>query len=263
MHVLCEKPFARNVREAREMAGLASAAGVVLGVNHEFRHFPARTHLLRLLREGAIGEPVHFVIRDYFPMWARNPARKYNWLADVRRGGGILGALGSHHVDAMRTRGGEIRAVSARVFTIARTLPDATGVPRAVTADDSFTLRLRFESGATGLVDANGGTAVRMDSHEAHGSEASLLVRDHYTLVRRDRDGKEETLATPADLAMARTNENVLLAPFRVQLERLRAAIRGESAFSPDGEEGVRIQEVLDAARRSSATGREIEISPL
>ncbi|TMQ62439.1 MAG: Gfo/Idh/MocA family oxidoreductase, partial [Candidatus Eisenbacteria bacterium] len=46
-HVLCEKPFAMNLAEARELSSLAAAKGVVHVVNHEFRHFPARETLTR------------------------------------------------------------------------------------------------------------------------------------------------------------------------------------------------------------------------
>ncbi len=81
-HVLCEKPFAMNAAEARELASLADSKGVVNVVNHEFRHYPARETVTRKIREGALGRVEHVVIRDRIPGWARNPKRRLTWLTD-------------------------------------------------------------------------------------------------------------------------------------------------------------------------------------
>src|SRR6266436_7916361 len=138
-HVLCEKPFAMNVPEARELAALAAAKGRVNVVNHEFRHYPARETLTRKIRQGALGRVEHITIRDRIPGWARNPTRRLTWLTEKRRGGGYLGALAAESADAPPALAG-------------------------ITADDSFALAVRFESGARGLVDLFGGAHVRGQS---------------------------------------------------------------------------------------------------
>ena len=56
-HVLCEKPFARDLAEAREMLRAADAAGVVHLLGTEFRFAPGQALLTRAVRSGAIGDP--------------------------------------------------------------------------------------------------------------------------------------------------------------------------------------------------------------
>jgi len=255
-HVLCEKPFAMNVPQARELASLARSKGLVHVVNHEFRHFPAREALTRKIREGALGKVEHIAIRDRIPGWARNPKRRLTWLTDKSRGGGYLGALGSHHVDQLILWGGPIRSVFCSLRTLAAESSDSDAPAlQAITADDTFTLLILFEGGARGLVDLFGGAHVRGSRMEVLGSEDGLTVLDGYRLGRPKEDGGYEMVALPDDLAIQPTPEMPLLAPFLVKLEMIRAAIQEEKPASPDFQEAAEVQRVLDAARSSDRSG--------
>ena len=254
-HVLCEKPFALNVAEARELKTLAESKGVVNVVNHEFRHYPSRETLTRTIRGGGLGRLEHIVIRDRIPGWARNPNRRIAWLTDKKRGGGYLGALGSHHIDQLILWGGPIRRVFCSLRTLAAEYGDATPALREITADDTFTLLAQFESGARGIVDLFGGAQVRGSGMEVFGSADSLAVLDGYRLGRPKQDGTFEDVPIPEDLALAPTPEVPLLAPFSVKVEMLRAAIQEGKPASPDFGEAVEIQKVLDAARLSDQSG--------
>ncbi len=260
LHVLCEKPFALNVAQARELAVLARSKGVVNVVNHEFRHFPARAAMTRWIEEGRLGRVEHVVIRDLLSGWARNPARRLTWLTEKQRGGGYLGALGSHHVDQLLLWGGPIRRVFCRARTLAGSVPDATPAYRAITADDCFTLIVEFRGGATGLVDLFSGARARREGFEAYGSADALTMIDNYRLGRAKEDGSVEEVPIPADLRLAPTPENPLLAPFGVKVEMIRAAIQEGREPGPDFTAGVEIQKVLDAARLSDQSGTWVEI---
>src|SRR6266568_1081418 len=54
-HVLCEKPLALSLDQAREMVATCQAAGVVMATNHHLRNAATHRALRRLLAEGAIG----------------------------------------------------------------------------------------------------------------------------------------------------------------------------------------------------------------
>ena len=246
-HVLCEKPFAMNAAEAHELETLADARGLVNVVNHEFRHYPARETLTRKVREGALGRIEHVTIRDRISGWARNPKRRLTWLTEKKRGGGYLGALGSHHIDQLILWGGPIR----RVFCALRTL----AAEPAITADDCFTLLVEFASGARGMVDLFGGAHVRGSLMEVSGSTDALTVLDGYRLGRPNESGGYEEVPIPEDLAVTPTPDVPLLAPFSVKVEMLRAAIQDGKQASPDFGDGVEIQKVLDAARLSDRSG--------
>ena len=260
LNVLCEKPFALNLAQARELASLARSKGVVNVVNHEFRHYPARAAITRWIEEGRLGDVEHLVIRDLLPGWARNPARRLTWLAEKQRGGGYLGALGSHHVDQLLLWGGPITRVFCRLRMLAANAVDASPAHRAITADDCFTLVVEFQSGATGLVDLFSGARARREVYEAYGSATALAAIDNYRLGLLAEGGKVEEIPIPEDLRLTPTPEVPLLAPFGAKVEMIRAAIRERAVPSPDFAGAVEIQKVLDAARLSDQSGAWVDV---
>ncbi len=260
LHILCEKPFVLNQAQAKDLAGLAREKGVVNAVNHEFRHYPARAALTRWIGEGRLGRVEHLVIRDRVPGWARSPTRRLTWLTEKQRGGGLLGALGSHHIDQLLLWGGPIRRVYCRLRSLASGVPEASPAHRAITADDCFTLLAEFRSGATGVVDLFAGSRARCERFEVYGSADELVIRDGYHVGRPTEDGGLEEVSIPEDLRLAPTPEMPLLAPFGVKVEMLRAAIQEGKPASPDFAQGVEIQKVLDAARLSDQSGEWVGI---
>jgi predicted dehydrogenase len=258
--VLCEKPFALNQAQAKDLAGLARARGVVNVVNHEFRHYPARAALTQWIEEGRLGRVEHLVARERIPGWARSPSRRMTWLTERQRGGGYLGALGSHHVDQLLLWGGPVRRVFCTMRTVAANAPDASPAHKAITADDCFTLLLEFRGGATGLVDLFGGSRVRGEGFEAYGSADAFWIRNGYHVGRPKDDGSLEEVPIPRDLLIEPTPEVSLLSPFRVKVELLRAAIQDGKPAAPDFAWGVEIQKVLDAARLSDQSGEWVAI---
>jgi predicted dehydrogenase len=126
---------------------------------------------------------------------------------------------------------------------------------RKITADDTFTLIVQFESGARGVVDLFGAAQVRGGSMEAYGSTDSMTVLDGYRLGRPKPDGSFEEVAIPEDLRIEPTPEMPLLAPFLVKVEMIRAAIQEGKPPSPTFRDAVEVQRVLDAARLSDSSG--------
>ena len=115
-HVICEKPFALDATEAEAMVAAADRAGVTALVGHEFRWSPDRALTARALADGLIGEPRLATLVQYVPLVADPDARVPEWWNDPARGGGWLGASGSHIVDQVRTWFGDVSRASARCF---------------------------------------------------------------------------------------------------------------------------------------------------
>lgn len=254
-HVLLEKPFALNVAQAKELAALAKAQGVVAIVNHEFRHQPGRAALTRWIEEGTLGRLEHLAMRTRLPGWARDPKRPLTWLTDRERGGGFLGALGSHDVDQLMLWAGPVRRVFCRLRLLAPSAPGTDAAHKAITAEDCFTLLLEFRNGVTGLIDTFGGSRARRERIEVFGSEDALLVVDGAQVRRPDGSGSFEEVKIPEDLKLEATPEMPLLAPFRVKVAMLREAILRGRPASPTFAQALEVQKVLDAARKSSQTG--------
>ena len=257
-HVHCEKPTALHRWQAVAMRDAALAAGRVAGINHEFRFFPARAYAVELVRQGAIGRPRRGEILGRYPIWPRADSRPMTWLADASLGGGILGALGSHHTDCLRTFFGEPTAVLASVRTDQPRRGSATA-----TADDACTVHYEFAGGASALIDLSGSVPYRWERFEIHGEEASLRWDEGGYQLWRIEAGKEVVeLSVPAEHALEpRAGEPALLAPFGVLVDRLHRAITLGEALRPSfAADAVPVQCALDACRASQAAGGRVAV---
>lgn len=264
-HVHCEKPTAMNRAQAIAMRDAARAAQRVAGINHEFRFLPARAHALELVRSGAIGRPRRGEILGRYPLWPRPESRGMTWLSDAGKGGGILGALGSHHTDCLRTFFGEPVAVTASVrVDQPRRGPTAPGGEAGTaTADDACTLHYEFAHGASALVDLSACAPYRWERFEIHGEDASLRWDESgWQLWRIEAGAEPVELELPAHCRIERADgDPPLVAPFRVMVDRLWRAIDAGSALEPSfAADAVPVQCALDAARASSASGARVEV---
>ncbi len=131
-HVWCEKPFALNATEARDMVATAERAGVVALVGHEFRWAEDRAVLGRAIADGLIGTPRLATLVASVPLLADPEARMPAWWFDPAMGGGWLGASGSHVVDQIRVWLGEFAAVAASLGRVGA---------RTMAVEDTFTIK--------------------------------------------------------------------------------------------------------------------------
>ncbi|MGH6914083.1 MAG: Gfo/Idh/MocA family protein, partial [Geminicoccales bacterium] len=94
LHVLVEKPFTETLAEARALEELARTRARVLMVNQNYRWFPAPALARRLLREGAIGDPIacYLDFHLYF-----GTGYRYFFLEEP-----LLGDMAIHHFDSLR-----------------------------------------------------------------------------------------------------------------------------------------------------------------
>lgn len=265
-HVHCEKPTAMHLWQAVEMRDAAIAAGRIAGINHEFRFFPARVAALARIRAGDIGRPRRAEILGRYPIWHSAAGRAMNWLADAARGGGILGALGSHHTDCLRTVFGEPVTAwgSVRVQQPRRGPVTEGGAEGVATADDACTFQYTFADGSTAMVDLDGTTPYRFERFEVHGEEATLRWDETgYKLWRLAPGRDAEELTLPPELALERMEgEPPLIAPFRVMVDRLHRAITMGESMSPSfAADAVPVQAALDAVRASSLAGSPIAVA--
>ena len=157
-HVLCEKPMAMNVSEAKEMIGKAKEKNVLALIDHELRFQTGRQKAFQMLRDGAIGKVRH--TKYNFRNASRGEAGlPWTWWSDKTHGGGALGAIGSHIIDSFNWfLGTEISDVFCQLQSHIKERKDEnTGDMRDVTSDDEANLIVRFADGdltqdATGLI---------------------------------------------------------------------------------------------------------------
>jgi predicted dehydrogenase len=259
-HVLCEKPMALSAAEALAMTEAAERRGALAWIDHELRFNPNRRRAKALLEQGYVGRPRHALV-TLASAGRADPSRPWTWLSEAARGGGLLGAVGSHQVDLLRHWLGEIVAVQGTVETFVRERPrpDGGGL-QAVTADDFTAFSLRFASGAvaTVLLSAVAPRAVG-PRLEVWGDAGALWLDGAERLWGVRAGGEPEELSAPETTAAPPGLEYAPLwgLSFVRLVEHLASAALDGAPAAPAAtfRDGLAVQRVLDAVRASAAAG--------
>ena len=148
--VLCEKPFAHNVADAVAMVNAASSASGFALLDHQLRFHPAVRSMKQMIDGGEIGKV--YEVRSVVNLASRNrPDQPWSWWCDSTKGGGALGAIGSHLIDMNRYLIGEIAEVSCNLSTSIPYRPDKSGRSCVVTSDDNFAMMMKFGPSSVAL----------------------------------------------------------------------------------------------------------------
>jgi len=260
LHVLCEKPLAFNARQAREMYEKAEAVGVKHMTFFTFRWLPQYQYLKELIDEGYVGRcfDCHICL-----FTAGGRGGKYSWRYDRNHGNGMLSEYGAHMIDLARWLVGDIAKVSAhlRMF-LNRPGPDG-GVLDPT--NDSVMMAMEFEKGTQGVMQLSSlayvGARAYMDQRiTLHGESGTLEVKATFTSaeIRGVREGEKEFHPLPIP---NRIIEGVDKAnPFHVRSQFTGNyvfinSILQDQPISPTFYDGLKAQEVIDAAKESHERG--------
>jgi predicted dehydrogenase len=268
-HLLCEKPFAIDVRQAIAMRDTAAKSGLTAMIAHEFRHTPQRAFIKQLLADGYIGKFQLCTIELFLDRYVTAVPRPLSWMASNAEGGGLLGALGSHYIDGLRDWFGEVAAVSGRLAGLRPDVVDtATGSTVKAESDDTFLFTLTFR---------NGGIATMIASFAATPSRGTRIavLGDGGTLIAQQpgpnpmedgvviasRNGEPlKDLETPARYTPFKDPRDHRLMAFRLLVRDFTAGVERHTSPAPNFTDGLRCQEVIDAVRESSESGRTIAL---
>ena len=231
-HVLCEKPMSRHPADVEAAFDAAERTGRLLTEAFMYRHNPQTARLTELVAAGAIGELR--VIRSAFTYLLLDHDN-IRLRTDVE--GGALMDIGCYCVSGSRLLGGEPELVYGQQFTG----PSGT--------DWVFTGSLRFPGDVLATFDC-GTSAAERDELEAIGTEGSLFLDDPWHC------------RTPViELRCGGKVERIEVAPqdsYRLELENLGAAIRGEAKLLLGREDAVAQARVIEALYRSAAEQRAV-----
>ena len=268
-HVLCEKPIALTVDDARRMDAAARQAGAVLqlGFHHRFsaEHLCAK----RLIDEGVLGK-----VRAYSGTLSEPidvvPGGTANYRFDAKQGGGFtLVDVGQHRVDQIRDLLGDAAAVSCEMASVLE----------CHDKDDSVVLSLKMASGALGSLSWHRFTRGFTSPLMLYGTEATLGCSAFITApfqsaplsLYLERD--PATALPPEILAWTRPSRWwgdlepgwVDIWPprrktFEEQFRSFFAAIKGTAAPRADGNDGIRALEIVQASYQSYAEQRTVRL---
>jgi len=227
-HVLCEKPLSRHPEDVERAFDAADRAGRLLSEAFMYRHNPQTMRLAELVREGAIGELR--LIRSAFS-YSLYDTENIRLRTDVE--GGSLMDVGCYCVSGSRLLAGEPESVFGQAYVG----PSGT--------DWVFTGAMRFPGDVLAQFDC--GTALPdRDELEVIGSEGSLFLDDPWHCwepgIELRRDGEVERMELdPTD-------------SYRLELENLSDAIRGDASLLLGREDAVAQARTLEALHRSAET---------
>ncbi len=242
--ILCEKPMGLNTDECRDMIEAADKAGVLLGVAQIFRFEESTARLKERIASDEIGKPIFARAEFSYP----GVGHARTWINDRSiAGGGPIADVGVHCIDVLRYILGD---EPQRLTALARSDSQSGDVEAAAA------LTLEFAGGtlATILVSTRAGYRTPL---EFVGDGGTLRVDDGLTVDR------PITIELWRDQKLAATETVSNRLAYAKQVDAFAAAIENREPFPVPGKEGLRNQIVLDAAYRSSATGKTEQISDL
>ena len=249
-HVLCEKPLAPTVAQAQRMVDAAERAKRVMVVAMQRRHGGLETAVKRAITSGAIGKPLYIRARLAHAgpeSWA--PGQKWFTTASEAGGGAALD-LGVHIADLAIFLLGEVDSVTGRVANLAG--------GREV--DDTAIAILGFKSGAMGVLEPSWAARPMLSAMEIYGTGGRIMLGyPGQDVAILGIDGKPAPGFSREEI-MSGYNPRDLLAPFRLLAQNFADAIEGRAAPNPDGRDGLRAVEVIEACYRSSRSGATVRL---
>jgi predicted dehydrogenase len=268
-HVLCEKPFALDAKQAEEMVTAAESSGKTAMVAHEFRHTPQRAYIRQLLAEDYIGKFQLCTLELFLDRYVSPEPRPLTWQAYKSEGGGLLGALGSHYIDGLRFWFGEVASVTGWLAGLRPDMVDtATGKIVKAETDDTFSFTVTFKNGGTATMISSFAVTPARGAKIAVMGERGTLIAEHpgpnpleNGVVVASLDGAPlEALKTPAQYTPFTDPRDHRLMAFRLLVRDFTKGIEQGSSPAPNFTDGLRCQQVLDAVRESSASGRTVNL---
>jgi predicted dehydrogenase len=242
VHLFIEKPLAAGVDDVDELLDACSEAGLVLMVGYCFRFYRPLLALRNAVHDGRIGRllSIRAEAGQYLPDW--RPGTDYREGVSARRalGGGALLEL-SHELDYVRWIAGDVSAVTARLARVS---------DLDIDVEDMADLVLEFSDGAVGSVHVD---LVQRAAHRGCrvvGTTGTLVWdRDSHSVRLYSADAREWMPVHPRD-------DNAFADMYREELADFLDAASGRATHrGATGVDGLRVLEVVDAARRSSTAG--------
>ena len=187
-HVMCEKPLTMSSKESGELVEIASASGLISGVNYNIRYYPLNIEARMRARKM---ESIHEVYGGYAQDWLLKKD-DYNWRVLSGLGGPLraVGDIGTHWLDLITfITGKTIESVCADLYTIHPVRQRPVGEVKTfsnealaeledvqIDTEDGGNILLRFTDGSRGNLRVSQVAAGRKNriSYEICGSEDTI-----------------------------------------------------------------------------------------
>jgi 1,5-anhydro-D-fructose reductase (1,5-anhydro-D-mannitol-forming) len=241
-HVLCEKPLALTLADARALVAECRKRGVVMGTNHHLRNAATHRAMREAIKQGRIGRPLF--ARVFHSVYL--PGHLQGWrLERPDAGGGVILDITVHDADTLRfVLDDEPQSVIAMT---------AQGGMSQGGLEDGVMGAIRFSNGLLAQFHDGFTTRYATTGFEVHGDAGSLIGRDCMTQAPKG-DVLIRTSAGEEELKL--DHENLYARSVRL----FQDAVQGRGAPAATGEDGVKSLSVAVSALKAARSGAETAI---
>lgn len=244
VHVLCEKPMAATTPETTRMVEAARKAGRILQINHTLHYYPPYAAFAKLVQQGVIGTPIHLrCLRagGTTPDVGWSPGA--TWFVQKAWEGGIVLDIGVHMAEMMRWTAGPVTELAA--FT-------GTRKP-GIDVVDNASVIMRFENGATGVLELSWVTPCGGGFLEVYGEKGTLRMgfteAAPIELIKPGRKGTPDVVTHPKVPTKRTTSQQAFF-----------DAVRGKTPSPTPGELGRDAIALCEAILKSGETGKFVKV---
>lgn len=281
-HIICEKPLANTLADAKEMLRAVEKAGVKHMIMHNYRKIPAVALAKKLIEDGKIGDMYHYH-GAYLQDWIMDPNFPLVWRLEKKfAGSGALGDIGAHAVDLAHYLNSDIQSVSSLVTTFIKERPlvgagagswgakGSAGKGR-VTVDDDANFLARFKNGSVGVFESSRfcGGRRNYNTFQVYGSKGSLAFNlermNELEFYDRTEDAADQGFKTIIVTEGGHPYVGNWWPPGHIigyehtfvhAVHDFLTCLEKDRMPSPNFRDGVKNQSVLDAVERSAKTNR-------
>jgi D-apiose dehydrogenase len=251
--VICQKPFAPTLADAKAMVAACARAGVPLMVHENFRWQSPLIAVQALLAEGRIGTPFwgRVSFRSAYDVFSGQP-----YLAEGERF--IVEDLGIHALDVARFLFGDVNSISARI----------TRVNPAIRGEDVATMLLDHGKGLTSIVDCSYATRLQEELFpqtliEIDGTDGTLRLGPNYQLTLTTGQGVQHMDVAPPLLPWASKPWHNIQESVALIQQHWVDALASSREPATSGRDNLHTLALVEATYESARTGQTIHPADL
>ena len=256
--VFAEKPMATDLAAARAMLEAARASGRPAMIDFNFHQVAAWQRAKAMLDDGEIGTLRHAAVHWHIEN-VSTAKRLRNWKTLGNDGGGVLGNFVSHCFHYLEWFGGPLTRLSCRL----------KGLPGDDDLQTTAAMALDFESGAIASLSMSC-ASYRGGGHrvEFYGEDGMLMLTNStgdymrgFQLLHARRPSETLTVVTVDDPLDAQYPSDGRIAPVARVAKLFFDAVENGGAVRPSFAEGFRVQQLIEAAKRSNQDGATVDVA--
>ena len=274
-HVYCEKPLARDLDTALELASAAKESDIKHGIVQDKLWLPGLMKLQRLIEQDFFGDILS--VRVEFGYWVFTghvqPAQRPSWNYRAEDGGGIIDDMFSHWSYVLENLFGSVESVRCLGKTHVSERVDENGEPYEATADDAAYAIMELEDDIVAQLNSSCTVRVKRDDLleiKVDGTAGSAVagLRECETQHHSNTPKPEWNPDTPTEhdfhddwesVPDNRVFENAFKAQWA---DYIRHVVAGEP-FPWDLLEGAKGVQLTEASHRSWQEGRRVDVGDL